>query len=196
MGCRVNESDLLSTVRDFEAICEYIDTERPLLTQKGDLSTNACFALNGLMTHPKPGAKKTDRMGKYPTVSLYFQIASASGLLERCGAKGGKTAVTLSPACETVRTMNSFTGYLFLFLAWMHYTDVEELYARDPYIAPFGSSFMDSVIAEIGKQSEFDWILRDEKHDFFSHFKYPLQSLMNLPFRFSVPSPGFRVAGV
>jgi len=184
MRYRATESDILLTVRDFETMCKCIDTNKPLLTQKGDLSTKACFELNDLMAHPKHGAKKTDRMDSYATVSLYFQIASASGLLEPCGAKGGKTAVTLSNAYEGFKRMNSFSKYLFIFLSWMHDTDIEELYARDPYIAPFGSSIMDAVIAEIGKQSEFEWILCEEKYDFFSHFKKPLQSLMNGHFDF------------
>ena len=184
MRYQANENDILSTVRDFETMCEYIYAGRPLLTQKGDLSTKACFELNDLMAHPKHGAKKTDRMGSYATVCLYFQIASVSGLIEPCEAKGGKTAVALSEAYGGFKRMNSFSKYLFIFLSWMHNTDIEELYARDPYIVPFGSSSMDTVIAEIGKQNAFEWTFREEKHDFFSHFQNPLQSLMSSHFDF------------
>lgn len=184
MQYRANENDLLPTVRDFETMCDYIHTGRPLLTQKGDLSTKACFELNDLMTHPKRGAKKTDRMGQYATLCLYYQIASAASFLEPCAAKGGKTAVALSKAYDGFKQMNSFSKYLFLFLSWMHGSDIEELYARDTYIASFGASIMDAVITEIGKQSEFEWILREEKHDFFTRFEYPLQLLMNGHFDF------------
>lgn len=180
MRYQTNESDILSTVRDFETMCEYIQVSKPLLTQKGDLSTKACFELNSRMTYPRSDAKKTDRLGRYPTICLYFQTALASGLLEPYGTKGGKTAIAMSETYKGFKKMNIFTRYLFVLLAWMYNTDIEELYARDPYIAAhLGSSIMDAVIAEIGKQIEFEWILREEKHDFFSHFKYPLQSLMS-----------------
>jgi len=184
MRYQANEGDILLAVRDFETMCEYIHANKPPLTQKGDLPTKACFELNGLMAHPKSGAKKTDRMGQYADVCLYYQIASASGLFQPCEAKGGKTVVTLSEAYEDFKRMNGFSKYLFIFLSWMYNTDIEELYTRDPCIASFGASIIDAVIAEIGKQSEFEWIICEEEYDFFAHFKKPLQSLMAGHFHF------------
>jgi hypothetical protein len=182
MPYQAKENDILSTVRDVETMCEYIHTNKPLLTQKGDLSTKACFELNGLMTHPKADAKRTDRMGHYQTVSLYFSSASSCGLIEPCKAGGGKSAISTSEAYATFQKMSNSTKYLLIFLSWMHDTDIEELYARDPYIVPFGAYIMDRVMEEIGRQNRFEWIAREEDHDFFSHFKYPLQSLMNCYF--------------
>ena len=175
MEYQANENDILSTLHDFETMCQYIFTNKPFLTKKGDLSTKACFELNDLITYPKKGAKKTDRMGSYATVTLYFQIALTSDLLELNEEKGGKTSIALSKAYENFKQMNSFSKYLFIFFAWMSNVDIEELYAHDPYIAVI----IDEIILAIGKQTEFEWILREDEYDLYNNSQESLHILMN-----------------
>ncbi|MDR1204024.1 MAG: hypothetical protein LBL26_00880 [Peptococcaceae bacterium] len=184
MRYQAKESDILLTVRDFETICEYIDVNRPLLTQKEDLSTKACFELNERMAYPRSNAKRTDRMGRYATVRLYFQTAMSAGLLESYHMKAGKIAVALSENYEIFKQMNSYSKYLFIFLSWMLYANIAEFYEKDIFMPLLGVGIIDDVIAEIGQQTEFDWIQHDRNLFNLSLLNQPLQVLMRGCFNF------------
>ena len=43
----VRKSDVKATVDDFKVFCDFVERARPFATQKGDLSTRACFDVNG-----------------------------------------------------------------------------------------------------------------------------------------------------
>ena len=128
MGHQVNEHDISSTLKDIEALCSYIMENKPLLTPKGALGMKTCFELNSLMTNQEAGVKTTNRMESYPSISLFFSLAMRCGLLETYAVGGQKAAVKVSEAYTLYQQMNDYTKYLTLFLAWMRYTDYENLY--------------------------------------------------------------------
>jgi hypothetical protein len=178
MAYLASESDLLPTVQDFETLCHYIDTERPFLTAGGDLSTKACFALNTLLAHPIPNTKPSARMDKYPTVHLFFHIALASGLLIPYAEKGGKTAIALSESYKSFDKLSVCGKYLFIVLAWMYHVDIVQLYERDYTPPSLLCDYLDAVIADIGRQTEFAWMPRQQDYTYSDHAKKPLLTLM------------------
>jgi hypothetical protein len=178
------ESDLLPTVQDFEAMCHYINTERPFLTAGGDLSTKACFALTALLSHPRADAQPRNRMEKYPAVHLYFHLALASGLLTTYAGKGGKAALALSESYPIFEKLSLSGKYLFIVLAWIYHADIEQLYARDSIPPSFLYAYINALFADIGRQTEFAWIPREQDYAFFDHIKKPLLSLMRNHYEF------------
>ena len=53
------ESDVNNTVLDFMKFCDFIETEKPFATQKGDLGVKACYEVNKLLRYPDKNAKPT-----------------------------------------------------------------------------------------------------------------------------------------
>ena len=176
---QANIKDISSTVKDFEVLCSYIAENKPLLTAKGDLGTKACFELNTHMAYPESGAKKTDWMSKYSSISLYFLTAMSCGLLEPYPVKGQKFAVTISDAYMEFQKMNDFTKYLTLFLAWMRYADCEELYPNDISKAMGDAAIIDLAFERIRRLDKPALIERNEKYSIFMLDYDALQILMN-----------------
>lgn len=72
MMYRANEKDIMTAVRDFDEMCEYLRKRRPAYTKGGALSSTGCYEVNELMTHKKTDAKEKDRMNTYPGIEGFL----------------------------------------------------------------------------------------------------------------------------
>jgi hypothetical protein len=148
----INEKDISSTIQDFEALCEYIAANKVALTATRALGKKACFALNSRMAYPAPNVKETDQMKEYPSIALYLSIALEAGLIEP--GRGKKSAAIMTDAYRAFGKMNGYSKYLFLFLAWMRYTDIEALYAREALGRLLDAYQFDAFFEHVGKMPQ------------------------------------------
>ncbi|MCL1883155.1 MAG: plasmid pRiA4b ORF-3 family protein [Defluviitaleaceae bacterium] len=152
-----SEPDVKNTVQEFITFCEYIESEKPFATPKGDLATKGCYAINQLLTRGKKDAKPTNRLQHYPSISLWFAIARESGLIAELDAKGSKTFYNVTDKYEDFKKLNVFSQYLLLFQTWYCFVDMEVQYG-DRGIQMFVSRLLDSVFVELCKNGSADWI--------------------------------------
>ncbi|MCL2399292.1 MAG: plasmid pRiA4b ORF-3 family protein [Defluviitaleaceae bacterium] len=156
-----NESDVKNTIQEFIILCDYIETEKPFSTQKGDLGTKACYAVNQLLVNGKKDSKSTDRLYHYPSVSLWFAIAREAGFIAEFDAKRSKTFYNVTDKYEYFKNMDIFSQYLLLFQIWYCFVDIEVHYAERG-MRMITSMLLDSVFSDLCKNGSDVWIMRDK----------------------------------
>jgi len=166
------ESDVQATVSDFGTFCDYIERETPLATKKGDLSIKACFKCNQILRNQRKGAKDTDRMFQYPSVSLWFSIARESGLVVQEDIKGGKTVFVTTDSYSEFKTMSVFSQYVLIFQTWYCFVNIGEQYMERgmQYIL---HNLVDGVFRELKENGSSKWYQdkNAKPGDFFSRGK-------------------------
>ncbi|MCL2321210.1 MAG: plasmid pRiA4b ORF-3 family protein [Oscillospiraceae bacterium] len=173
----IDETDIRSTLKDFETLCSFIASNKPMLTASGNLGIKACFELNNLMTYSEANAKKTDHMNRYPSITLYFMTGMNCGFLESQPVGSQKKAVTVTEDYAAFQQMNDFTKYLTLFLAWMRYFNYDELlWIRGLY----GTNNIDIALDEIRIIGKPLSIERKDTSLGFSKGYDAIQLLMNI----------------
>lgn len=154
----IKEDDILSTVRDFTRLCEYIGGCEPPITKKSNLSPKACFEANDLMSNPRKTAKPTDHMPKYEAITLFWKIAITVGFVRRDAKIASKPYVTLTERYDSFKQMNPCTQYLLIFASWMFSLDIYEAYEDDLYENHFRGYDIDYTFHFFGKMKEPEWI--------------------------------------
>lgn len=176
MGYIAEENDIRDTVLDFITFCDFVETKKPFATQKGDLSTKACFEVNQLLRYPAKNAKHTDRIYQYASVSLWFLIAKEAGLIACGDKKNGKAIYNTTEIYLDFKKMNLFSQYLLIYNIWFCFVDIEVQYNER------GSSYLlsrliDRVFAQLSKHSSTQWI-QTEKYDYQMFDSSPVQVMM------------------
>ena len=179
MDYTVDEKDIALTVQDFETFCSYFTTKKVALTPKCALGKNDCFDLNSRMARPVPNIKNTYLMQKYPTISLYLTIALKTGLLDSRDTQ--KAAITTTESYAEFQQMSIYSKYLFLFLAWMRYIDVDAQYGDFMNTRWFSTLLIEDTFEYIKKAQAPTIINRVDRHSLYSVYvdERPLQELMH-----------------
>jgi len=178
MNYIANENDVRDTVYDFLKFCDFIESEKPFATQKGDLSVKACYELNKLLHYPEANAKTTDRMDKYSSISLWFSVALEAGFIIRVDAKGSKSIYTVAEKYADFKKMNVFSQYLLIFHVWYCFIDPEVQYNERGFTSVL-SGLMDPIFAQLSKSNPLQWIkYSEDKSKMFGGKNYPVQVMM------------------
>ena len=159
-----SESDVKTTLQEFITFCDYIESEKPFATPKGDLATKGCYAVNQLLTKGKKDAKPTNRLQHYPSISLWFAIARESGIIEELDAKGSKTLYNVTDRYEDFKKLSVFSQYLLLFQTWYCFVDMEAQYG-DRSMPMFASRLLDSVFIDLCNNGSEDWLTSDRNRN-------------------------------
>lgn len=183
MNCIAKENDVRDTVYDFFKFCDFIDSEKPFATAKGDLSTKACYEVNKLLRYSQADAKTTDRMYQYTSVSLWFAIAKEAGFIACTEAKGGKSIYAVTNKYSDFKKMNIFSQYLLIFYTWFCFVDAEGQYNERGFAAIM-SHLIDGVFAQLAENGSQKWIKynENEAHVYGSESK-PVQTMMRLHYK-------------
>ena len=183
MNYTAEENDVRNTVDDFIKFCNYIETEKPFATPKGDLSTKACYDVNKLLRYPQTDAKTTDRLYQYASVSLWFAVAKEAGLIACAEAKGGKSIYDTTAKYTDFKKMNIFTQYLLVFYTWLCFVDIEIQYNERGF-ASIMSSLIDRVCAQLAENGSQKWIkYREKESQVYGSESKPVQIMMGLYYK-------------
>lgn len=122
-------SDIEPVLNDFEVFLNYIEKERPRLTKaRQELGKKDCYAINELLSNPRPLSKPAYYMPVYPAVNLYFHISVAAGLCTVGSGSGDAGRLIPGRKLPDFRKMNPYSRYLFMFKSYWTRVDFSRLY--------------------------------------------------------------------
>ncbi|MDR2855286.1 MAG: plasmid pRiA4b ORF-3 family protein [Methanomicrobiales archaeon] len=174
------ENDLGVSIYEFIKFCDFIEHEKPFATPKGALSTKACYEVNKLLQYPKAGAKKTDRMDQYPSVSLWFLIAKEAGLIAYTETKGSKSTYTTTSKYVDFKRMNLFSQYLLIFYIWFCFVDGGTQY-NEGGLGSIVIRSLDRIFTRLAENGSEKWIKNDQSGvNIFDEGSDPAQMMMKL----------------
>lgn len=126
---KLTEQDIQLTLHDFEVFCHYLDEHRPKLTKaRQELGKKDCYALNMLFSRPRELDGPNYLQPSYPTINLFFFLATTAGLYKSDYSKGNSLLLAPSPRLEKYRSLSPFDKYMFLFKTYWTKVDFGELY--------------------------------------------------------------------
>jgi len=178
MNYTAEEKDVQGTVLDFIKFCDFIEAEKPLATQKGDLGTKACYEINKLLRYTEKNAKTTDRMYRYASVALWFAVAKEAGFVALDDAKSSKSVYITTEKYADFKKLNTFSQYLLIFYVWFCFVDPEVQYNERGFTSIL-SELTDMIFAQLATNGSHKWISQSEKESraYDRHAK-PVQVMM------------------
>ena len=172
------EKDVKDAVADFIKFCDFIETEKPFATQKGDLGVKGCYEVNKLLRYSEKNAKATDRMYQYATVALWFSVAREAGFIVCSDAKGGKSIYVTADKYANFKKMSIFTQYLLIFHIWFCFFDPESQYIERGFASEL-SGLMDGIFLQLADNGSNKWIKYNENCSTpYGRNKKPVQVMM------------------
>ena len=110
----ITETEPTPLIHDFQSFLDYIGTNKPYLTPKGNLSGKDLFEMNKGMTHPLDGTTLRTGQEFYPQLHLFFHLAQAGRLTQKTVEKGSKITLRLSDRASEYCKLTPTEKYLFL----------------------------------------------------------------------------------
>lgn len=113
---KINEQAIRNTIDDFRKFCEYIETNKPVLSKKKtQLGKKDLFEINALLDFRKDVVAPNYQQESYPVIDLMFHLAVDGKLYRKTAGAKGNIMLSAVPGKAEFDQLNIFEQYAFLF---------------------------------------------------------------------------------
>lgn len=156
----MDEPLIMNCVGDFNRFIQYIETEKPVLSEKSEIfGKKDSYKMNSMLENQKIVSVPHYNQDQYPVIDLMFELALLGNLYYKGINARGKLVFIKTPMLDSYFKLNDLEKYVFLLQTYWTKYEFIKMIDRWRSVYPFYA-----FLAEIAKAKPGQEILKNEKH--------------------------------